>query len=121
MIPSVFLRPVVAWATFLLISIGTIPNCWAQKTLAWKFKKNSVTNVLIEQDTSMKLEVPGAVATATIYNIVASICFWDISLTRNPGQAASYVYHARGRVTRVSHERYVPKAYRRNDIVYLVT
>ena len=64
MIPSVFLRPVVAWATFLLISIGTIPNCWAQKTLAWKFKKNSVTNVLIEQDTSMKLEVPGAVSAA---------------------------------------------------------
>ena len=50
--------------------------------------------------------------------IAASICFWDISLARNPGQAASYVFHARGRVTRVSHERYVPKAYRRSDILY---
>ena len=33
-----------------------------------------------------------------------------ISLARNPGHASSYVFHARGRMTRVSHERYVPKA-----------
>ena len=53
--------------------------------------------------------------------IVASICFWDISLAGNPDQAASYVFLARGRVTRVSHKRYVPKAYRRNDMEYVFT
>ena len=39
--------------------------------------------------------------------IAASICFWDISLARNPVNAAFYVFHVRGHVTRVSYERYM--------------
>ncbi len=65
MIPIAFLRPVIALTTFSLISVGITPSCWAQKTLGWKFRKNGVTNVLIEQDTSMKMEGVGGVASAT--------------------------------------------------------
>ncbi len=61
MIPLFILRPIAAAVVFWAILFGSISNCWAQKTLAWKFKKGGVTNVVIDQDTSMQLELgPGA-------------------------------------------------------------
>jgi hypothetical protein len=57
MIPQFVLRAVVATLVFLVAMFGTMPSCWAQKTLAWKFKKGGVTNVLIDQDTNMQLEM----------------------------------------------------------------
>jgi hypothetical protein len=52
-------------AAFIAFAFATTSDCFAQKTLAWRFKKDAVMNLLIEQDTSMKLEVEGGVSPVT--------------------------------------------------------
>lgn len=64
MIFQVYLRPIIALAAFSQIAFGSGSICWAQKTLAWKFKKDGVTNVLIEQDTSLHMENAGSATLA---------------------------------------------------------
>jgi len=65
MIPRACLRITIALTAFSLIALGLCPNCLAQKTLAWKFRKGSVTNLLIEQDTNLQLENAGTAKLAT--------------------------------------------------------
>ena len=64
MISRVYLRPIIALAAFSLIAFGPGSMCLAQKTLAWKFKKDGVTHVLIEQDTSLQMENTGSATLA---------------------------------------------------------
>jgi len=65
MIPPFILRSVLAAIVFLAATLGTIPSCWAQKTLAWKFKKGAVTNVVIDQETNMQLELGAGASNQT--------------------------------------------------------
>ena len=65
MIHRACLRPTLALVAFSLIAVGLCPNCLAQKTLAWKFRKGSITNLLIEQDTNLQLENAGSAKLAT--------------------------------------------------------
>ena len=65
MIRRACLRPTIALAVFSLIAFGLSPNCLAQKTLTWKFKKGSITNLVIEQDTNLQLENAGSAKLAT--------------------------------------------------------
>ena len=65
MIPRACLRLTIALTAFSLIAFGLCPNCLAQKTLAWKFRKGSITNLLIEQDTNLQLENAGSAKLAT--------------------------------------------------------
>ncbi len=58
-------RSCLGMPVVLLIAVSVSPNCWAQKTLAWKFKKDGQTNVLVEQDTSMQLEMAGGIESTT--------------------------------------------------------
>ena len=60
MVSTVFFRTLFAWSGLWLVAFGLSSSCWAQKTLTWKFKKDAVTNLLVEQDTSMQLEISGA-------------------------------------------------------------
>ncbi|HUP79252.1 MAG TPA: hypothetical protein VM260_11945, partial [Pirellula sp.] len=64
MIPRACLSTFAVTA-FLLIAFGVCPNCLAQKTLAWKFRKGSITKLLIEQDTNLQLENAGSAKLAT--------------------------------------------------------
>ena len=64
MISRVYLRTIISWAAFSLIAFGSGSICCAQKTLAWKFKTDGVTNVLIEQDTSLQMENAGSATLA---------------------------------------------------------
>ena len=64
MIPRFPLRPFISSVAFATVVIGFHPICFAQKTLAWKFKRDGVTNLLIEQNTSMQLEIAGGAAAA---------------------------------------------------------
>ena len=59
MTTQIFFRTRLGLSFFLVIALLASPSCWAQKTLAWKFKKDGVTNVVVEQDTSMQLEIAG--------------------------------------------------------------
>ena len=59
MICRISMRSLIAFGCFWLASFGAISNCWAQKTLAWKFRKDGVTRVLVDQDTNMQLEMAG--------------------------------------------------------------
>ena len=65
MIPPFILRSVLAAIVFLAVTLETIPSCWAQKTLAWKFKKGGVTNVVIDQETNMQLELGAGASNQT--------------------------------------------------------
>ena len=65
MISRLYLRPIIALAVYSLMAFGSGSICWAQKTIAWKFKKDGVTNVLIEQDTSLQMENAGNATLAT--------------------------------------------------------
>ena len=65
MIPTFFSRSIVAASLFLVVNFVAMPSCWAQKTLAWKFKKGGVTNVLIDQETSMQLELGAGASNQT--------------------------------------------------------
>ena len=54
-------RSCLGMAVVLLMAVLASPSCWAQKTLAWKFKKDGRTNVVVDQDTSMQLEMAGGI------------------------------------------------------------
>ena len=86
MIPQFVLRSVVATLVFLAAMFGTMPSCWAQKTLAWKFKKGGVTNVLIEQDTSMQLEIGAGASNQTQTRQTTNIT-WTVNDVAGDGLA----------------------------------
>ena len=65
MIPQFILRLALAAIVFLAVTLGSISSCWAQKTLAWKFKKGGVTNVVIDQETNMQLELGAGASNQT--------------------------------------------------------
>lgn len=80
MIPRAHVRPVLAIVLFVLSSLSFQSECSAQKNLAWKFSRNRVIDVLIEQDTSMQLEVGGVAkqpANPTLTNQITSIT-WTV-------------------------------------------
>ena len=66
MIHRVLLRRLTALIVFGCAFACATPACWAQKTLAWKFKRDSVTNLLIEQDTSIQMETASGGAVSPI-------------------------------------------------------
>jgi len=52
-------RLTLAFSAFLLSLVGPDTACFAQKTLVWKFPKSRVFDVVVEQDTVMKLDSTG--------------------------------------------------------------
>ena len=69
MIPHDLLRKLTAIVVFMSIITNATSSCLAQKTLTWKFKKGGVTNVLIEQDTGIQLEMASGAAAAHLARV----------------------------------------------------
>jgi hypothetical protein len=90
MISRVLLRRLTALVVFVSALVSAAPACWAQKTLAWKFKRGSVTNLLIEQDTSIQMEAAGGGALAPIQTqqLQLSNITWTITEVSPDGQAS---------------------------------
>ncbi len=77
-------------AIVLLSAVSASPSCWAQKTLAWKFKKDGLTNVVVEQDTSMQLEMAGGIESTInqTQTIQATNITWTIKELTPDGMAS---------------------------------
>jgi len=90
MIRRVYLGPIIAASGLWLATFGASSSCWAQKTLAWKFKKDGVTNVLVEQDTNMQLELTGGVPSPGIQTqtIQSTNITWTVKELAPDGLAA---------------------------------
>lgn len=90
MIPRVLLRRLTALIVIVSAFSCATPACWAQKTLAWKFKRDSVTNLLIEQDTSIQMETAsgGAVAPLKTQQLQISDITWTVKEIAPDGQAS---------------------------------
>jgi len=90
MIPRVLLRRLTAIVVFASAISVAAPACWAQKTLAWKFKKDAVTNLLIEQDTSIQLELASGTAATPIQTqqLQISNITWTVKEIAPDGQAS---------------------------------
>ncbi len=80
--------PLIALAFLWLVAFGNSSNSWGQKTLAWKFRKNGVTNVLVEQDTSLQLEITGAPSTNQTQTIQATNITWTVKELAPDGLAS---------------------------------
>ena len=89
MISRVLLRRLTAFIVIASAFACATPACWAQKTLAWKFKRDSVTNLLIEQDTSIQMETAsgGAVAPLKTQQLQISNITWTVKEIAPDGQA----------------------------------
>lgn len=89
MISRFLLRRLLAIVLFASAFAVATPACWAQKTLAWKFKKDAVTNLLIEQDTSSQLEAANGAAAAPIQTqqLQISNLTWTVKEISPDGQA----------------------------------
>jgi hypothetical protein len=87
MIPKIFLRKLTSIVVFAFFVAGATPSCWAQKTLAWKFKKDSVTNLLIESDTNMQVEIATGANVQTQHLQTTNIT-WTVKEIAPDGQAS---------------------------------
>ncbi len=83
-------RSRLGMAVVFLMANSASPSCWAQKTLAWKFKKDGLTNVVVEQDTSMQLEMPGGIESTTnqTQTIQATNITWTVKELTPDGLAS---------------------------------
>ncbi len=88
MIHRVYVRYLIAFSSLWLVTFVIGSTCWAQKTLAWKFKKDGVTQVLVEQDTSLQLEIPGATSTNQTQTIQATNITWTVKELAPDGVAS---------------------------------
>lgn len=88
MIPRVCLQPLIAFGGMWLATFVTDSNCWAQKTLAWKFKKDGVTNVVVEQDTSLQLEMPAATSANQTQTLQTTNITWTVKELAPDGLAS---------------------------------
>ena len=90
MIPRVLLRRLTAFVVCVSAFACATPACWAQKALAWKFKKDSVTNLLIEQDTNIQMETAsgGVVAPVQTQHHQISNITWTVKEIAPDGQAS---------------------------------
>ncbi len=90
MIPRVLLRRLTALIVIVSAFACVTPTCWAQKTLAWKFKRDSVTSLLIEQDTSIQMETAsgGAVAPIQTQQLQVSNITWTVKEIASDGHAS---------------------------------
>ncbi len=83
-------RSRLGMAVVLLVAVSASPSCWAQKTLAWKFKKDGLTNVVVEQDTSMQMEMAGGIESTTnqTQTIQATNITWTVKELTPDGLAS---------------------------------
>ena len=75
---------------FAILLFGIESACLAQKSLAWKFTKNRIVDVLVEQDTKMKLDglTPSKPTVNDINTIQKTNLTWTIQDIRKDGSVA---------------------------------
>lgn len=84
---GILLRRLTSILLFASLAAGSASSCWAQKTLAWKFKKDGVTNLLIESDTNMQVEIASGTTVQTQQIQITNIT-WTVKDLAPDGQAS---------------------------------